>query len=116
MSYDAGKTATHVMCMRLSADPNLTYAKNLVQTMGLGEHPLHSLDGLRLSLVARGGCVCGRTKHTMWHLLCTGETKPAQVPEFGAACDGDADRNMILGANEWQCVALLTYQNLWMTA
>jgi phosphoglucomutase len=42
-------------------DPNLTYAKNLVQTMGLGE------------------------------------TKPAQVPEFGAACDGDADRNMILG-------------------
>jgi phosphoglucomutase len=45
------------------ADPNLTYAKNLVQTMGLGE------------------------------------SKPAEVPDFGAACDGDADRNMILGAH-----------------
>jgi hypothetical protein len=38
--------------MCLSADPNLTYAKNLVQTMGLGEHLLHSLDALRLSIAA----------------------------------------------------------------
>jgi phosphoglucomutase len=45
----------------LHPDPNLTYAKNLVQTMGLGD------------------------------------TQPAEVPDFGAACDGDADRNMILG-------------------
>jgi len=29
----------------------------------------------------------------------TGDTKPAEVPDFGAACDGDADRNMILGAH-----------------
>jgi phosphoglucomutase len=43
-------------------DPNLTYAKELVHTMGLGKVP------------------------------------PAnEPPEFGAAADGDADRNMILG-------------------
>jgi phosphoglucomutase len=43
-------------------DPNLTYAHDLVEVMGLGHHA------------------------------------PAQVPDFGAACDGDADRNMILGS------------------
>ncbi|GMH15161.1 hypothetical protein Nepgr_017002 [Nepenthes gracilis] len=43
-------------------DPNLTYAKELVDRMGLGKSQ---------SLV--------------------------DVPEFGAAADGDADRNMILG-------------------
>jgi len=43
-------------------DPNLTYAKKLVQVMGLGKTP---------------------------------PTK--EPPEFGAAADGDADRNMILG-------------------
>jgi len=42
-------------------DPNLTYAKELVQVMGLGKKPVD------------------------------------KVPEFGAAADGDADRNMILG-------------------
>ncbi|KAL3685973.1 hypothetical protein R1sor_003995 [Riccia sorocarpa] len=42
-------------------DPNLTYAKQLVKTMGLGS-PV-----------------------------------PEEIPEFGAAADGDADRNMILG-------------------
>eukprot|EP00472_Partenskyella_glossopodia_P004681 CAMPEP_0197525092 /NCGR_PEP_ID=MMETSP1318-20131121/10615_1 /TAXON_ID=552666 /ORGANISM="Partenskyella glossopodia, Strain RCC365" /LENGTH=575 /DNA_ID=CAMNT_0043078259 /DNA_START=61 /DNA_END=1788 /DNA_ORIENTATION=+ len=42
-------------------DPNLTYAHDLVDQMGLGEHA------------------------------------PEKVPEFGAAADGDADRNMILG-------------------
>lgn len=42
-------------------DPNLTYAKELVQVMGLGK------------------------------------TQPDEIPEFGAAADGDADRNMILG-------------------
>jgi phosphoglucomutase len=42
-------------------DPNLTYAKELVQVMGLGKKPVD------------------------------------EVPEFGAAADGDADRNMILG-------------------
>jgi phosphoglucomutase len=41
-------------------DPNLTYAKELVDKMGLNG-------------------------------------AAANVPEFGAACDGDADRNMILG-------------------
>lgn len=41
-------------------DPNLTYAKELVDKMGINE-------------------------------------KVANAPEFGAACDGDADRNMILG-------------------
>lgn len=45
-------------------DPNLTYAKELVSKMGLGE------------------------------------TVPpdSSIPDLGAACDGDADRNMILGA------------------
>jgi len=45
-------------------DPNLTYAHDLVEKMGLGHH------------------------------------KPdddSKVPDFGAAADGDADRNMILG-------------------
>lgn len=43
-------------------DPNLTYAKELVHTMGLGK------------------------------------AAPAnEPPEFGAAADGDADRNMVLG-------------------
>ena len=41
-------------------DPNLTYAKELVDKMGVFE-------------------------------------KVEDAPEFGAACDGDADRNMILG-------------------
>lgn len=43
-------------------DPNLTYAHDLVQAMGLGEH-----------------------------------APEGEPPEFGAACDGDADRNMVLG-------------------
>jgi phosphoglucomutase len=42
-------------------DPNLTYAKELVERMGLGK------------------------------------TSNVEPPEFGAAADGDADRNMILG-------------------
>lgn len=43
-------------------DPNLTYAKRLVQTMGLDP-----------------------------------KTPPTEaIPDFGAACDGDADRNMIV--------------------
>ncbi|KAL8161255.1 hypothetical protein V2J09_012744, partial [Rumex salicifolius] len=43
-------------------DPNLTYAKELVERMGLGKS--------------------------------SSQTEP---PEFGAAADGDADRNMVLG-------------------
>ncbi|GJM96387.1 hypothetical protein PR202_ga13215 [Eleusine coracana subsp. coracana] len=43
-------------------DPNLTYAKELVERMGLGK-----------------------------------STSNVDPPEFGAAADGDADRNMILG-------------------
>ena len=45
-------------------DPNLTYAAELVNAMGLKEND-----------------------------------KPAEIPVLGAACDGDADRNMILGRN-----------------
>jgi phosphoglucomutase len=44
-------------------DPNLTYAHELVDIMGLGEKKVEDAD----------------------------------VPDFGAAADGDADRNMILG-------------------
>lgn len=43
-------------------DPNLTYAKDLVDKMGINE-------------------------------------PNPNAPDFGAACDGDADRNMILGKN-----------------
>jgi len=50
------------------ADPNLTYAKELVHTMGLDK------AGLKIEV---------------------GERK---VPSFGAAADGDGDRNMILGS------------------
>eukprot|EP00756_Hemistasia_phaeocysticola_P003195 Hpha_TRINITY_DN12118_c0_g1::TRINITY_DN12118_c0_g1_i1::g.81892::m.81892/K01835/pgm; phosphoglucomutase len=49
------------------ADPNLTYAVGLVKAMGL---------------TAKG------TK---------AEDAPASIPDFGAAADGDADRNMICG-------------------
>jgi len=49
------------------ADPNLTYAVELVKTMGLTK------EGTKLAT----------------------ETPP---PSFGAAADGDADRNMILGS------------------
>jgi len=48
-------------------DPNLTYAEQLVGIMGL----------------KRDGSV--------------NEASSGSVPDFGAACDGDADRNMILG-------------------
>jgi phosphoglucomutase len=44
-------------------DPNLTYAHDLVEAMGLGEH----------------------------------KVEDSAVPDFGAAADGDADRNMVLG-------------------
>jgi len=49
------------------ADPNLTYAKELVATMGLDR------EGNKIDV---GG---------------------AKIPSFGAAADGDGDRNMILG-------------------
>jgi phosphoglucomutase len=48
-------------------DPNLTYAHDLVAAMGL------NADGT------------------------VRKDAPANVPAFGAACDGDADRNMVLG-------------------
>lgn len=51
------------------ADPNLTYAVELVAKMGLTK------TGERIG-------------------------DPATIPEFGAAADGDADRNMILG-KQW---------------
>lgn len=50
------------------ADPNLTYAKELVAIMGLNR---------------KGEIIDTGDKH---------------VPSFGAAADGDADRNMILGS------------------
>lgn len=49
------------------ADPNLTYAKELVKKMGLDR------KGMKIDV--------GRAK----------------IPDFGAAADGDGDRNMILG-------------------
>uniref|UniRef100_A0A7S4UYI2 phosphoglucomutase (alpha-D-glucose-1,6-bisphosphate-dependent) n=1 Tax=Ditylum brightwellii TaxID=49249 RepID=A0A7S4UYI2_9STRA len=49
------------------ADPNLTYAKELVETMGLDK------TGAKIDVGDR------------------------KVPTFGAAADGDGDRNMILG-------------------
>ena len=51
-------------------DPNLTYAAELVKTMGLRR------DGTKLDVAA---------------------SDVASIPTFGAAADGDADRNMILG-------------------
>lgn len=50
------------------ADPNLTYAKELVKLMGLDK------KGSKIDVGTR------------------------KVPSFGAAADGDADRNMILGS------------------
>merc|ERR1719362_955381 len=49
------------------ADPNLTYAKELVKIMGLD-----------------------RTGNKI-------DVGDAEIPSFGAAADGDGDRNMILG-------------------
>jgi len=50
------------------ADPNLTYAKELVHAMGLDK------AGLKI------------------------EVGDSKIPSFGAAADGDGDRNMILGS------------------
>ncbi|KDO27702.1 hypothetical protein SPRG_07331 [Saprolegnia parasitica CBS 223.65] len=50
------------------ADPNLTYAHELTHIMGVD---------------AKGSAIHGQAH---------------KVPAFGAACDGDADRNMILGS------------------
>ncbi|EPY29510.1 hypothetical protein STCU_04511, partial [Strigomonas culicis] len=50
-------------------DPNLTYAADLVRAMGLGPD----------------GSACAAALG-------------AEVPSFGAAFDGDADRNMVVGA------------------
>mmetsp|Transcript_16893 Transcript_16893/g.25039 ORF Transcript_16893/g.25039 Transcript_16893/m.25039 type:complete len:1061 (-) Transcript_16893:508-3690(-) len=52
----------------LHADPNLTYAKELVEIMGLNR------EGMKIDVGDR------------------------KVPSFGAAADGDGDRNMILGS------------------
>ena len=49
------------------ADPNLTYAKELIAVCGLDK------KGLKIDMTDK------------------------QVPDFGAAADGDGDRNMILG-------------------
>ena len=51
------------------ADPNLTYAKELVATMGLDK------AGNKIDVGKR------------------------KIPSFGAAADGDSDRNMILGSS-----------------
>jgi len=59
-------------------DPNLTYAHDLVECMGLQASHAHGDDGDSGS---------GATH----------KTEQKAVPEFGAAADGDADRNMILG-------------------
>ncbi len=58
-------------------DPNLTYAEELVRIMGLDNkgNPLHELT------------VEGSSS----------ASKIPRVPDFGAATDGDADRNMVLG-------------------
>lgn len=50
------------------ADPNLTYARDICDLLGVDK------EGLPMASLP-----------------------DAQVPYFGAACDGDADRNMILG-------------------
>jgi len=59
-------------------DPNLTYAHELVELMGLGA-PKDPHDA----------------KHSA-HKQSAAKTA-ARIPTFGAAADGDADRNMILG-------------------
>jgi phosphoglucomutase len=58
-------------------DPNLTYAADLVAAMGL-------------SPAGSGGDGHGDASHPP-------PVVSANPPAFGAACDGDADRNMILG-------------------
>jgi len=61
-------------------DPNLTYAHELVHRMGLQS------DGKELK----------SDEHKDEHKMDTSDDHGA-VPDFGAANDGDADRNMILG-------------------
>ncbi|CAM9241878.1 unnamed protein product [Chrysoparadoxa australica] len=63
------------------ADPNLTYAKELVAKMGLSSKGM-PLDPEGNKKDDGCGCLPG---------------DKAKVPAFGAAADGDADRNMILG-------------------
>jgi len=58
------------------ADPNLTHAVELVAAMGLNS---------RGKKVGRSGIGCAGGSNS-------------DIPDFGAAADGDADRNMILGS------------------
>ena len=77
-------------------DPNLTYAEELVVRMGLPAasahaHGSHEDEGEGHSHGGGGG---GEHAHAHAHH----HGHHGKVPDFGAASDGDADRNMILGA------------------
>ncbi|CAI5529173.1 unnamed protein product, partial [Closterium sp. Naga37s-1] len=94
-------------------DPNLTYVHDLVEAMGLGKHIPHipllflcfhlCFRVFRRTLVAEdfgGGHPDPNLTyaHDLVEAMGLGKHQPAQEPpEFGAACDGDADRNMVLG-------------------
>lgn len=74
------------------ADPNLTYAKDLIKVpshlpIHLILSPLHGIDVPCCGVQVMGVDIKGNPV--------TGQA--TEPPAFGAAADGDADRNMILG-------------------
>jgi len=73
-------------------DPNLTYAKELVKCMGLAQN----VTFVKLILVSHSLIVLSFFVK-QGDVLEMKEEEALKVPDFGAAADGDADRNMILG-------------------
>lgn len=76
----------------LHPDPNLTYASELVKRMGINP------DGTPAN-AEQTGVAAERGVFSIQGSSNTQETRPSALPDFGAAGDGDNDRNMILGKN-----------------
>ena len=75
-------------------DPNLTYAEDLVVRMGLPAASAHAHG----KHDEEDGHSHGGGGHAHSHHHHAGGASGGKIPDFGAASDGDADRNMILGA------------------
>ena len=77
--YRVMPASLSLMCTCLSADPNLTYAKNLVQTMGLGEHHLlHSL-GCPASVLVKFKAYAPAGGQSIPRGSCHAQARPSQL-------------------------------------
>lgn len=84
----------------LHPDPNLTYAEELVKIMGLTRtgQPLDEKQETASAAASTSSSHHDASSSSSHHATAAPSTPlPNYVPEFGAAADGDADRNMVLG-------------------